>query len=56
MSQKKCKIILSDFEQRILVKALVEFRSQLLTTRIPTEDVDTLILKVIEAPKYRWWR
>ena len=56
MPKKKRKIIIGEFEQRILVKALVEFRNQLLGDGKPTEDINELILKVIDAPKYRWWR
>ena len=56
MTKKKCKIIIGEFEQRILVKALVEFRNQLLGASRPTEDINDLILKVIDAPIYKWWR
>jgi len=56
MAKKKCKIIIGEFEQRILVKALVEFRNQLLGDGMPTEDISDLILKVIDAPIYKWWR
>ena len=55
MTKKKCKIIIGEFEQRILVKALVEFRNQLLGDGRPTEDINDLILKVIDAPIYKWW-
>ena len=50
MPKKKRKIIIGEFEQRILVKALVEFRNQLLGDGKPTEDINELILKVIDAP------
>lgn len=56
MAEKKRRIIATEFEQRILVKVLVEFRSQLLGDSKATEDINDLILKVIDAPKYRWWR
>ena len=55
MAKKKCKIIIGEFEQRILVKALVEFRNQQLGDGRPTEDINDLILKVIDAPIYKWW-
>ena len=55
MAEKKRRIIITEFEQRILVKALAEFRNQLLKDGRPTEDVNDLILKVIDAPAYRWW-
>ena len=56
MPKKKRKIIIGEFEQRILVKALVEHRNQLLGDGKPTEDINDLILKVIDAPIHKWWR
>ena len=56
MHKRKYRVILTQFEQRILVKVLAEFRNQLLGDSKPTEDINDLILKVIDAPKYRWWR
>lgn len=56
MTEKKRRIILTDFEHRLLVKAMVEFRNQLLEERKPTEDINELLLKVIDAPKTRRWR
>lgn len=56
MYKKKYRVILTQFEQRLLVRALAEFRSQLLGDGKPTEDVNDLILKVIDAPIYKWWR
>ena len=56
MAEKKRRIIITEFEQRILVKVLAEFRNQLLGDSKPTEDIDILILKVIDAPRYKWWR
>ena len=56
MPKKKRKIIIGEFEQRILVKALVEHRNQQLGDGKPTEDINDLILKVIDAPIYKWWR
>lgn len=56
MYKKKYRIILTQFEQRLLVRALAEFRSQLLGGGKPTEDINDLILKVIDAPIYKWWR
>lgn len=56
MVKKKHRIIVTEFERRILVKALTEFRNQLLGADKPTEDINDLILKVIDAPIYKWWR
>lgn len=55
MYKKKYRIILTRFEQRLLVRSLTEFRSQLLSSGKPTEDINDLILKVIDAPIYKWW-
>ena len=56
MTEKKRRIILTDFEYRILINSLVDYRNKLLTTNKPTEDVIELLLKVIDAPKNKWWR
>ena len=56
MYKKKYRVILTQFEQRLLVKVLAKFRSQLLGDGRPTEDINDLILKVIDAPIYKWWR
>lgn len=56
MVKKKHRIIVTEFEQRLLVRALAEFRSQLLGDGKPTVDINDLILKVIDAPIYKWWR
>ena len=41
---------LDDFEQRLMVSGLADFRNDLIRDEKPTEDVDDLILKVIDAP------
>ena len=41
---------LDDFEQRLLVKGMSGFRNELLKEDKPTEDVDDLLIKVIDAP------
>ena len=52
----KHKVIVTDFEHRLLVKALVEFRNQLLDTGKPTDDINELLLRIIDIKKHRWWR
>ena len=47
----KIVVTLDGFEQRLLVNGLNDFRNDLLREEKPTEDVDELILKVIDAPK-----
>ena len=50
MSEDKKVVTLSDFEQRVLVKGMSEYRHDLIQDGKPTEDVDDVILKVIDAP------
>ncbi len=50
MSEDKKVVTLSDFEQRVLVKGMSEYRNDLIQEGKPTEDVDDVILKVIDAP------
>ena len=50
MAEEKKVITLDDFEQRLLVSGLADFRNDLIRDEKPTEDVDDLILKVIDAP------
>ena len=45
--KKKVNLILSDFERRLLVNALIEWRNKLLQDNKPTEDINDLLLKVI---------
>ena len=48
--EEKVVVTLDDFEQRLLVSGLADFRNDLIRDEKPTEDVDDLILKVIDAP------
>ena len=43
-------VTLDDYEQRLMVNGLVEFKNGLQESEKPTEDVDELILKIIDAP------
>ena len=49
MAEDKVVVTLDSFEQRLLVSALTDFRNELLRKERPTEDVDVLLLKVIDA-------
>ena len=49
-SDEKVVVTLDDFDQRLLVSGLADFRNDLIRDEKPTEDVDDLILKVIDAP------
>lgn len=50
MADEKVVVTMEDFEQRLAVKGLMEFRTDLLEEDMPTEDLDELILKIIDAP------
>ena len=50
MSDEKVVVTMEDYEQRLAVKGLMEFRTDLLEEDMPTEDLDELILKIIDAP------
>ena len=50
MSGEKVVVTLDDFEQRLMVSGLADFRNDLIREDKPTEDVDDLLLKVIDAP------
>lgn len=49
MAEDKVLVTLDSFEQRLLVSALTDFRNDLICEEQPTEDVDGLLLKVIDA-------
>jgi len=50
VTDEKVVVTLDNFEQRLMVSGLADFRNDLLREEKPTEDVDDLILKVIDAP------
>ena len=50
MRDEKRVVTLNGFEQRLMVAGLTDFRNDALRDGKPTEDVDDLILKVIDAP------
>lgn len=50
MAEEKVVVALDNFEQRLMVSGLADFRNDLIRDEKPTEDVDELILKVIDAP------
>ena len=49
MAEEKVVITLDNFEQRLMVSGLADFRNDLIRDEKPTEDVEELILKVIDA-------
>lgn len=50
MAEEKKVLTLDEFEQRLMVSGLMDFRNDLLKGDKPTEDINDLILKVIDAP------
>ena len=50
MAEEKKVVTLDDFEQRLMVSGLMDFRNDLLRDEKPTEDNNDLILKAIDAP------
>jgi len=53
---RKRRLIITDFEKGLLINALMQFRNSALAAGKPTEDINELILKVIDAPKKKCWR
>ena len=53
MRDEKRVVTLNGFEQRLMVAGLTDFRNDALRDGKPTEDLDDLILKVIDAPPKR---
>lgn len=51
MAEEKRVVELTNFEYRLMVGGLASFRNDLLREEKPTEDVNELLLKVIDAPK-----
>ena len=48
MSEQVC-VMMDDFEQRVTLKSLNEFRNTLIREGLPTEDVEEMIMKVANA-------
>lgn len=52
--EKKNHVTLDDFERRVLMNCLNEMRNRLIFEGGCTEDVDTILLKVIDAKTKRF--
>ena len=50
MTDNAVLIKVNDFEQRLLVNGMNRFRNDLIREDLPTEDVDDVLLKIIDAP------
>ena len=53
MLDEKRVVTLNDYEQRLMVRGLTDFRNDALRAGKPTEDVDDLLPNVIDAPTSR---
>lgn len=53
MASDKKVVTLEDYEQRLMVRGLANFRNDAIRDGKPTEDIDDLLLKVIGAPPKR---
>ena len=48
---KETRVVrLNNYEHRVMVAVLNAFRNEMIQDEKPTEDVDDLLLKVIDAP------
>jgi len=50
------QLTLDRYEHGLMVRALYDLRKQMLTENKPTEDIEDLLLKVIDAPRKKKWR
>ena len=53
MKEKRRVVVLDDFDHRVVIRALNDLRSNQIKEQKPTEDVEKLLLRVIEAPDKR---
>ena len=52
-TKDKRVVSLDEFEHNLLINGMNEFRNQLLQDDRPTEDIDELLLKLIDAKTRR---
>lgn len=50
LKDEKRVITLDGFEHDLMINGINEFRNMLIEKEMPTEDVDKLLLKVLDAP------
>lgn len=53
MKEKRRVLTLNDYEHRIVIRALNDLRTSQLEKDKPTEDVDRLIIRAVDAPRKR---
>ena len=49
MGEKRV-LTVDDFEHNLMLNGINEYRNMLLEHELPTDDVDDLLLKVLDAP------
>lgn len=49
MENNQLHLIISDSEQRIIVKGLYDLRAQLLLSGEPADDIEALMLRIMDA-------
>ena len=49
MGEKRV-LTVDDFEHNLMLNGINEYRNMLLEQELPTDDVDDLLLKVLDAP------
>lgn len=50
MREEKRVITVDSFDHDLLINGINEFRNMLIEEELPTEDVDKLLLKILDAP------
>ena len=53
MKEERRVLTLNDYEHRIVIRALNDLRNAQLEQNKPTEDVDRLIIRAVDAPRKR---
>lgn len=54
MAEKKYYIALDDFERRMVINGLNQFRTQLISVGKQTDALDEVFLKIIDAKQKRF--
>ena len=53
MRVDKRVIVVDSFEHDLMINGINEFRNMLIEEEKPTEDVDNLLIKILDAPYQR---
>ena len=53
MKEERRVLTLDDYDHRIVIHALNDLRNAQLEQKKPTEDVDRLIIRAVDAPRKR---